>query len=516
MNLAIEPWIPIVWSDGRPGTISLCEAFAQGHEVQDLALRPHERISLMRLLICIAQAGLAGPKDFDEWKVCRPRIAPSALQYLEHWRQAFELFGKGQRFLQTANLKKPPAKSNVDDADEWNSTSKLDLALATGNNSTLFDNAGGAPRNFSPAQLARMLVTFQCFSTTGRIGVALWDGKETLGKGSSNHAPCLAGGMLHTLLRGDNLLATLHRNLLNKRQVEQHFGDDCWGRPVWELMPKSLDDAKALRNANRSYLGRLVPIARAICLADDGQFLILANGVEYPSYAGGWREPTATIIMRTREGQPERSVLPASIEKATWRELHALTVKSVGQNLGGAAALQNISNEEGFDLWAGGLVANKAKLLDTTESVFHIPAAMLEETSQRIYEDGVSYAETVEHRLKRAVTRYHKELGDNLDRPEMKNRRAQVQHNAGAQFWTDIEQAVPSLLKTAAAPENLGLKREWRDTAWGQLVRRAARTAFEHACPHETPRQIRAYALGLGTFFATPAGRAGLEKEVKS
>ena len=82
---------------------------------------------------------------------------------------------------------------------------KLDLALATGNNTTLFDNAGGSDRTFASGELALMLTTVQCFSPGGRIGVALWNGRETSGKGSSKHAPCLAGGMLHALVRGDNL-----------------------------------------------------------------------------------------------------------------------------------------------------------------------------------------------------------------------------------------------------------------------------------------------------------------------
>ncbi|MBZ5514847.1 MAG: type I-E CRISPR-associated protein Cse1/CasA [Acidobacteriia bacterium] len=517
MNLTTEAWIPIVWNEGKPGTVSLREAFERGHEIRDLAVRPHERIALVRLLICIAQAALDGPSDQDHWEACRPRIVPSALEYLNRWRHAFELFGNGQRFSQAANLKKATTKSNGDDDDEGNSTSKLDLALATGNNTTLFDNAGGSERAFTPGELALMLTTFQCFSPGGRIGVALWNGKETAGKGSSDHAPCLAGGMLHALLRGDNLLATLHKNLMTKRQAEQFFGQDSWGRAVWELMPQRLADAEAVRNSNRTYLGRLVPLTRAIWLADDCRSLILANGLEYESYADGWREPSATIVTRTVKGQPTRVLLPASIDEAAWRELHALTVKAVGQNPGGPAALQNIADDqEAFDLWVGGLVANKAKPLDTTESVFHVPSAMLKEPSQMVYEAGVRLAETMAFRVKRAASVYHKELGDNLDRPEMKNRRQQIQSNAAAQFWTDIESALPRLLEVAAAPESLGLKSEWNKTAWGQSLWRAARAAYERACTRETPRQIRAYALGLKTLFAAPAESAevGTEKEV--
>lgn len=515
MNLSTDAWIPTIWNDGKPGTVGLREAFERGEEIRDLAVRPHERIALMRLLICIAQAALDGPADYEDWQGCRSRIVLSAIDYLQRWRHVFELFGTRQRFLQLSNLNKAPTKSTGSDDDEGNFTSKLDLALATGNNTTLFDNAGGAERAFTSEKLALMLTTFQCFSPGGRIGLALWDGRETNGKGSSDHAPCLMGGTLHALLRGDNLLATLHKNLLSKLQTEQFYGQNSWGKPVWEMMPERLADDDAVRNANRTYLGRLVPLTRAIWLADDCRSLILANGLEYGTYAeDGWREPSATIVIRTVKRQPTRVVLSASIDKAAWRELHALTVKGAGQ-VGGPAVLGNISGEEDFDLWVGALVADKAKPLDTIESVFHVPGCMLgdDRNAQQIYEKGVRLAETTEFQVKKAVSVYHKELGDNLDRPEMRNRRQQIQSNAAAQFWTDIEQAVPRLMEVTAAPASLGLNSEWHKTAWGQSVWRAARMAYEHACPHETARQLHAYALGLQTLLAVPVKQDEVETE---
>jgi CRISPR system Cascade subunit CasA len=285
-------------------------------------------------------------------------------------------------------------------------------------------------------------------------------------------------------------------------------------------MPQRLADAAAASNATRTYLGRLLPLSRAIRLADDCRSLVLANGLDYPPYSeSGWREPSATLVVRQVKGEQKRVLLQLSLGRSIWRELHALTVKGASASgLGGPAALQNVSDEEAFDLWAGTLLADQAKLVDAVESVFHIPAAMLTETSQQIYEHGVRQAERAAWRLERAVTKYHIELGDNLDPPQMKSRRQQIQGNASASFWTDIENAVPRLLEVAAAPENLGLKAEWHKTVWGQSVWRGARAAYEHACPHETPRQIRAYALGLRTLLPAPAehGEADTPKEAEA
>jgi len=510
MNLTTEAWVPVVWTDGRFKAVSLRELFEHGEEIRDLAVRPPERVALMRLLICIIQAALDGPRERGDWEGCRAKISAQALDYLHRWRAAFELLASGQRYLQVSGLDKPKKKTSSDD-DEGNLASKLDFGLATGNNSTLFDNAGGSQRTFTPAELALMLTTFQCFAPGGRIGVASWNRRETIGNGSSNHAPCLADGMLHAVVRGDNLLATLHRNLMTRRQAAEFFGENSWGQPVWESMPQGLDDSQSLRNATRTYLGRLVPLARAIWLGEDCRTLLLANGLEYASYDEGWREPSATVVVRTFKHEQKRMVLRASFEKAVWRELNALTVKTVGQNPGGPAALQNLPGEEKpFDLWVGGLVCDQSKILDTTESVFHIPAAMLQQIGQRPYELGVKFAEGAEARLRRAVSAYHREIGDELDRPGFKQRRNRIQTKATTQFWTDLEQAVSQLLEVAENPGKLG-PGEWRKTDWGQSVAAAMRVAFESACPHETARQIRAYALGLKQLFNTPAEKAPVE-----
>src|SRR6185437_13584587 len=98
MNLAEEPWIPVLFADGSPGCVSLRAAFSRSSHIADLAVRPHERIALMRLLVCIAQAALDGPADRSDWLSCRERIADAADAYLSEWRHAFELFGDGQRF----------------------------------------------------------------------------------------------------------------------------------------------------------------------------------------------------------------------------------------------------------------------------------------------------------------------------------------------------------------------------------------------------------------------------------
>ena len=91
MNVAFDPWIPVVTLEGKPKLASLCEVLTKGHLLADLSVRPHERVSLMRLFLCVAHAALNGPKDYDEWREVPSRLPDAAKKYLGQWRNSFEL-----------------------------------------------------------------------------------------------------------------------------------------------------------------------------------------------------------------------------------------------------------------------------------------------------------------------------------------------------------------------------------------------------------------------------------------
>ncbi|MCA1964757.1 MAG: type I-E CRISPR-associated protein Cse1/CasA, partial [Prosthecobacter sp.] len=252
MNLATQPWIPVTDLSGAAQRVSLREVFTKGRELADFSVRPHERIALMRLLLCIAHRALQGPKDSAALERAADELPDAAAAYLDDKADCFDLFDPVKPFLQFPGLAKPPkpagkkakkADSAEDEEEEGTAASKLDFALATGNNPTLFDNQAATelPRVFEPADLALMLITFQCFSPGGRIGVALWNGKETPGKGSSGHAPCSPSAMLHAFLRGKNVLETITANLVTEATVRQNYGKS-FGHPVWEKFPASFQD----------------------------------------------------------------------------------------------------------------------------------------------------------------------------------------------------------------------------------------------------------------------------------
>jgi CRISPR system Cascade subunit CasA len=492
MNLTRDPWIPITRLDGTFALVPLLEIFEHGAAIRRLSARPHERIALMRLLLCVAQAALDGPANLETREASLAKLPAAARNYLKKWEANFELFGDGPRFLQMRDLKKTPKPKKpkaenkksaqetdaTDEAEEGNPASKLDLALASGNNATLFDNQGG-DRALSDDRLALSLLTFQCFSPGGRIGVAVWNGKESPGKGSSNHAPCTPSGMLHTYIEGENLLMTLRSNILNREDSFGAGGAD-WGKPIWEQPVDSPTDRPAVGNATTTYLGRLVPLSRAIRLNPGGRDMILANGIEYPLYPI-YRETAATYVMR--EG--ESVVLGASLGRSLWRQLSAITVKrSADAEMGlGPMVLSNLSGQDHVTLWIGALATDKGKIEDAVEGAYDVPAGMFQDAGRQLFEEGVQLAETWQRALSFSVKIWAAAM--KLE-PVPYDR-------ARRYFWTAIEQGIPLLLKLAGESETVG---NLAESAWGRAVKAAAIEAYTFACAHQTPRQIEAFARG--------------------
>ncbi|HAM72626.1 MAG TPA: type I-E CRISPR-associated protein Cse1/CasA [Verrucomicrobiales bacterium] len=475
MNLIHDPWIPALCPKGKRELYSLQDLFAQAHELLDISAKPHERIALMRLLLCITQAALDGPMDEAEWEGCSTEIQPRARDYLGKWKEAFELFGDGPRFLQLDNLQ------SQKEPDEGVPASKLDLTLATGNNSTLFDNVAGCGRALLPASIAINLVTFQCFSPGGRIGVARWNGKDTPGKGSSNHAPCTPSSMVHGFVCGEDLLTTIHRNLVTRATAADVYGAKGWGRPVWEFPCHSESDRDSEFNATRTYLGRLVPLSRAIRLEEDGRTLLLANGLDYPIYPA-FREASATIVTR----KAELALLPASTSRSLWRQLAAISVqrRASQESACGPLALEHAPQTRDTKLWVGALVTDKAKIEDVVESTYALPAGMFSELGRAAYERGVGYAEERESALIQGIKAYASAL----------KMAASACDRARQQFWTRAEQNLSKLFDLSKSPDLVG---DLPTSAWGAGLQKSVLAVYEQFCPRQSPRQIEAYALGL-------------------
>jgi len=466
MNLVSDPWIPVVMLDKTPRLVSLNEVFRDGETIADLAANPCQRIALMRLLICIAQAALDGPKDEEAWLACRSRLADAALAYLDTWQHRFNLFGE-HASLQADGL----------DAETNALADKIDLTLACGNNPTLFDH-GATPDGRVPedARLALNLLVYQMFSPGGLIGTTQWDQMTT--EKTSEHSPCLEGSMLHTLLRGKSLAETIRLNLLTQEQIRQ-LSNMTWGCPYWETPTLSRE---ALSDFASTYLGRLLPLPRAIHCVETSRTVVLAAGILYPKLPEQ-REPTGTVIEAGTGAKRHFSYLSVTPSKHPWRELSSILALQNADRSGGATCLAHLRHVRAFSfgIWTGGLSADKAKLVDMAEWVLTLPVCLLDTLLLSRYQGGVESANRAKFVLHEAVKKYS----------ELQKSNPVWQAKAEQFFWSTLD-AQSQTLTACAIQDDAALAEKWLP-----IIRIALHTAYERTCPHETPRQIQAYAQGL-------------------
>ena len=173
-----------------------------------------------------------------------------------------------------------------------------------------------------------------------------------------------------------------------------------------------------------------------------------------------------------------------------------------------------------MDLWVGALLTNKATILDTVESVFHIPPNMRTDNGRAAYFGEVQWAEKIASKLGWAVETYRKEsdggwegrleMTKPQDRWKLKEKlRAAAAHH----YWTAVEKNRPLLMAHVEAIGTTAEAVEQTRYAWRKAVQGAARQAYVLACGQETPRQIRAFALGLGRLFVKQQSHDAQEPE---
>lgn len=514
MNVAFDPWIPVVTTAGKLETASLYDVLAEGGRFADLAVRPHERVALMRLFLCIAHAALDGPKDYDEWLEAPKRLPEAVNKYLTDWKDSFELFHPEKPWLQIKDLK----------GDKTSPVALLNFELATGNNSTLFDHAGQmSVRPIEAERAAMNLLTFQNFSSGGGSPIAQWNEIKTAQVGNPD-APCLSQSMAHSLLRGRSLLETVHFNLPTFEAVQRaykaftshkkdkeanewariEFTDVEIGKPVWEFFPESPDlKTDRVFNAIRTYIGRLVPISRWIKLLHGTDQMYCCNGFKYDTFKDGFpSEPTASVQLVKRKDKDgvesvERRVVKVEPSRALWRELSALLVKRSAFGLGGPLAMENVPYDSEFDFHVCAMTRDQASMDIALESVFHVKPAF--QGNLPVYQAEVELAESTSRKLGWAIEDYRKEIDGywerRLDRAKDKwELRAKLHSTATTHYWTTIEKNLLLLMAhiEAIGTDNAIPTRE----AWRKMLFITACNSYRIACGQETPRQMRAFAKG--------------------
>ena len=463
-NLVTEPWIPVRALDGTIQLVSLETLFRDGESLADLDCQAHERISLMRLLVCITQASLGAPASPEEWSTFGDDLASRAVDYLKHpdIQPHFNLFGDGPRFLQAA----------VKEVEKAYLATQMVFYFSTGNSPTLLDHSGGTERVLPPEFLARTLLAYQNFFVGGSMASKV--------KGNGPSLKILHAFLFGNTLKQSILLNCLDAETLNDAGLEM-------GRPFWE------NTAQA---STATFLGRLVPFTCRVKLHTNQTHAWIEDGLAYAEFPEA-REPSATIVTKG----DQRFLLRADLGKGIWKDLHVvLNLQSAGANpLAAPLALMSHLKEmeaEKLQLWLAELCkAKDAKIIDLLESQLTVPVAMLNPRGRAHYESGIAFADSQSNQLYGAI----KQNGATL-----KNEKPPTDE-AKKQFWHALERNCSALLHIAGNPNVLkGQSFGEGEDAWTITVRQAALAAYNHVCPRQTPRQMQAYAAGLKVLFPKP------------
>ena len=485
MNVAFDQWIPVVTTTGERKLASLCNVLTEGDKFVDLAVRPHERVALMRLFICVAHAALDGPKDYPQW--CDvPQHLPDAVQeYLEKWKDSFELFHDTKPWLQVTGLK--PAKEN--DEKAFTPLAKLDFALASGAASTIFDHLGSdnTNRTFDYSQFVLGLISMQNFSTCGLLSRPLWNGKAC--PNSAKDAPCITSSMYHVYLIGKSLFDTICINICDYDELALLLKDsnpkgDWLGQPVWEQMPISDTDDQL----TRTYLGRLVPISRAILFRQGKLNMLYGEALRYPTYPDFPQEANCSVAIRLIKKKEERYLVGARLGIQPWRQLDSIIQYNMQSKSSSHAINLGHLDEQAVDIWVGALLRNPGKqdIIDTVESRFHISKQLRSPEGCSSYSKEVEKAQNVSNLLDTAIYVYR----INVD----SRNETGIGTSAKNYYWTTVEKNLPLLLthiKAIGSDDAIPTREVWR-----KMLFVSACEAYRIACGQETPRQMKAFAKG--------------------
>ena len=469
-NLVSDPWIP-VYHEGGSKLVSLGEIFEDLPQIISVEGSSIEKISLLRLLICITQVALKGPKTEKAWEDCKEEISSSALKYLDKWKNRFDLYGK-DAFLQMPWL--PELKNKT--------INSLRILYPSGNNHALFNHNAFKENTVIPdEELALALLVTQEF---GVGGLVQFPGFQWLNKKISPMTSAEAtsiNNILLTVIVGDNLLDTIHNNLITVEDLDKN--KIKIGSPVWEYEPFE-KNGKEYQEIQCSYLGNLVPLTRGFVLYPGEIKITMVEGVsplDYPAY----REPMAALKTEKVSGKPNKKVskkstpyLPCSVHKSGWRELESILrlPDKNGVDHKGVWAFKHLINQmsthPAVTIMVAGFASYQAKKEGVLEWAFVLPAGFLSEGSLFNYKKFVETAEECSGKLSKALWRCINAERSSNKPGDSDNVLAAMRGAASSEFWPRMETMAMKVLE--AISEN-------KD--WESEILKEARDIYNRVCP---------------------------------
>lgn len=492
MNVAFDKWIPVLKLNGDMETVSLHELMTNGQKYSDISVLPYERVVLIRLFTCVTHAALNGPKDYEEWNDVPNRLSEEVDAYLHNWKDYFELFDPEKPWLQVPTLVKKLDDPNA----KWSSVSKLFFSFATGDNSTLYDRC--AEKNnkfiFKLEKVLLSMLSFQYFFFGGTTSQVFWNNQQT--RGSLKKAPGISPNMLHSTLKGKNILETIHLNLVSYEDILFYYKKEI-GRPIWEFFPETPEDTEKIKNATQTYVGRLMPITHVIKLSSDCQTMLLGGGLFYPRFEDGFVcEPTASIVQKKKNGKLEDAPLNCGQNKNLWRELGSIIVKKNADNgVGGPLSFLNLKETTDCELVVSSLqkALNNPVYVYCSESIFNLTPSLQSDSGQASYLKEVQFAENLSYILGKTIETYL------IEKCGKNNFNSSLKQKANILFWTAVEKNLDLLIAHVEAngTDQMAPTKE----VWRKMINKTTQDIFKSLCEPKTAREQKGFCLGLKKLF---------------
>lgn len=474
-NLIDEPWIPVA----DKGRVGLKDIFTHP-EYRTLGGNPVQKVAILKLLQAITQAA-ATPQDMDAWQQLGWQgMADRACSYLAQWHDRFYLYGP-EPFLQMPAIAKAAVKSFGTVLPD----------VATGNTTVLTQSQ--TEKSLDDGERALLLLTQMGFALGGKKtdnSVVLTPGYPGKSNGNSKPSTGKPGpsvahmGLLHNYCLGTSLLESIWLNLFTDAEIADltvyPFG---LGTPPWEQMPEG-EDCHIANQLKGSLMGRLVPLCRFCLLADEG--LHYSEGIAHSNYKEGVFDPSVAVDISGKEPKARW----ADPERRPWRELTSLLgfIRQGGRTLDcyqlKLALLKARKQDAPFAIWSGGLrVSSNAGEQyvsgsdDMVESLCWFSPDDINEIWFNHFQTQMIQLEGLAKTLYGCVMGYYKtQLMDGES----------FAKQASNLFWQLCERQSQALIEGCD-------KLDTRQILRRQFARYTTQV-FDQFCPHQTARQMDAWA----------------------
>lgn len=157
-NLIDEPWIPVLWRDGRTDRVGIRDALIEAGGIRQLAAtNPMDNMALLRFLLAVLYWCKGNPPE-NEDPAEGGSFPADWFEKLDEHRECFNLLGDGKRFYQCRHPSDPL------------SANYLVQEIPTGTNAWHFRHSTDGVEGLCPACCAMGLVRLPVFATSGGRG----------------------------------------------------------------------------------------------------------------------------------------------------------------------------------------------------------------------------------------------------------------------------------------------------------------------------------------------------------